>query len=175
MWKWNKIIITISGLCLIYIIVVYLLPSIGYYKARAYNSRPVECSPQNLIPDLEEMYDIDFPKDIREIKTAKSIPIKDHITFIVKFIAEPDIVDIFIKSFLKGIVLVKYDPEWDVRSASVLPLPAWFTKPIQQGKMGEVPGHGDNEIYIDTINEKEFVVYFFGYYDKVLLERKRQQ
>lgn len=123
MSKRIKIIILASGLCLIYIVIAYLLPLLGlvwlgravgkHYEARAYAQRPVECAPEDLIPDLEKMFDINFPKVIKEIKTAKKLGSWDSNTihFIVKFCAEPDIVDKFLKSFPKGVGLVSYDPE----------------------------------------------------------------
>jgi len=168
MRKRNKIIIAISGLCLIYISVGYLLPIIGIvwlHERYEYSLRPIECSPEDLIPDLEKTFDINFPKGIKEIKTAKTLGSWDSntIDFIVKFCAEPDIVDTFIKSFPQGVVLEDYDPEWDMRSVGITSAPAWFTMPIQKGRMGDIPGYGDKEIYIDTTNEKEFVVYFYGF------------
>jgi len=163
--KWNKIIIVASGFCLIYIVAAYLLPLIGYYKARAYNSRPVECTPQDLIPDLEEMFNIDFPKDIKEVKTAKTMPLDGAIFFIVKFITEPEIVDTFVQSFSRGIGWGSYDPEWDMRSVDISHAPDWFTETITQGKMGDYRLAGPKmSIYIDTSVETNFVVYLHGFY-----------
>jgi len=181
MRKRNKIIIVVSGLCLIYIVavligLVWLGRVVGkHYQAVAYTKRPVECAPEDLILDLEKMFDIDFSKGIREIKTAKTIPMGGTIVFIVKFVADPDIVDTFVKSIPRGVGLVNYDPEWDMRDKISSFTPSWFTKSIRSGKMGGIPGHGDKEICIDTTNEKEFVVYLQGFYNERLLERKRQK
>lgn len=185
MRKRTKLIIAVSGLCLVWLVAGWLLPLIGFVwlagrvggkhdEAVQYTIRPVECAPEELIPDLEKMFDIDFPKDIREVKTAKTIPMDGVIWFIVRFTAEPHVVDAFVKSFRRGVGLVNYDPEWDMRNTISSFTPAWFTKSIRQGKMGDIPGHGQKEICIDTTNEKEFVVYFHGFDGKELMDRKRQ-
>ena len=170
MRKRNKIIIAISGLCLIYISVGYLLPIAGIvwlHERDEYSLRPIECSPNDLIPDLEKTFDINFPKVIKEIKTAKTLGSWDSNTihFIVKFCAEPDIVDTFVKSFPRGIGWGSYDPEWDMRSVDISHAPDWFTETITQGKMGDYWLAGPKmSIYIDTSVETNFVVYLHGFY-----------
>jgi hypothetical protein len=136
-----------------------------HYEAVAYMSRPVECTPEDLMPSLENIFNIDFPKDIKEVKTAKTIPLDGATFFIVKFIAEPEIVDTFVKSFSIGIGWGSYDPEWDMRSVDISNAPDWFTETITQGKMGDYWLAGPKmSIYIDTSVETNFVVYLHGFY-----------
>jgi len=85
--------------------------------------------------------------------------------FIVKFTAEPAIVDKFMRSF-PSFRIGPYELEYDGRKCFGAPqyIPECFTEPIQQGKMRRVPGKEDVDIYIDTTDERSFVVYMQGFY-----------
>lgn len=171
--KLIKLIIELLAIVLLVIGIVY-----GYqvgrwylgYRMRDYHYRYVECGPQEMLVDLGRVFHVDFPQDIKHVKAAKSVP-DEHgdVLFIVKFIAEPNAVDRFLKSFPEKplkIELEPYEPEFDRRrSPGYWPPPKWFTKPIRQGKKGAyILADGKKDIYIDTTDEKGFVVYITGWY-----------
>lgn len=176
MSKRVTIIIAVSGLCLVGFVVGWLLPlywlgeAIGRgYRQRSYEQRHIECASEALLPVLETTFDINFPDDFREIKTAKSRPIEGHIEFLVKFAAAPDAVDGFLKSFQENrlckVELSPYDAKLDRRKCQRWPPPEWFTKPISHGKQGNYyPGFGIIEFSIDMTDKTNFVVYLYGFY-----------
>jgi len=131
-----------------------------------------ECNPERMVSHLEKTFVIDFPKGIAEVRTAKSFGWDDSIGFMVKFVAEPNSVDRFLKSFQEEVNLSKYLVEDDIRDASTY-VPKWFSEPIKQGKearpsfRSRVYGKAgsDLSVYIDTTNEKSFVVYILGGYE----------
>lgn len=136
-----------------------------------YSERFIECDPQQIMVRLERIFDIDFPDEIRGVKAATS---RGHwlqsniISFKVKFTAEPDTVAKFFVSFPRKILFEPYKASSDARGSDLRRTPGWFKKPIQRGKVGAggVSGRGKNieRIYIDTGNEKNFVVYLRGFY-----------
>lgn len=132
-----------------------------------------ECEPAVLLPDLERQRKIDFPEGIKEVKTARTagkrdVPVTTS-AFNVRFSADPNTVDTFLKSFRTEITLMPYERNSDTRHSSGLRTPEWFTEPITKGKQ-----HSSIGIYIDISNDKNFVVYFMGYYYRDLEELKKE-
>jgi len=131
-----------------------------------------ECNPERMVCHLEKTFIIDFPEDITEVRTAKSYGWDDSIGFMVKFIAEPNSVERFLKSFPKEVSLYQYRVEDDTRDARTY-VPKWFSEAITQGKEASPSfrsreygkAGSDLSVYIDTTNEKRFVVYIHGGYD----------
>lgn len=137
------------------------------YQLGAYQQRHRECDSERLLACLEPVLGFDFPENIRDVKTAKTKSIDGSILFIVKFTAEPNTVEQFLKSFPKTIQtfkLVSYDAAQDERKiCGTWPPPEWFTKQIQRGKQGRYSkDYGKLKIYIDTTNDKNSVVYMHG-------------
>ena len=148
------------------------------FQLRDYQLRHIECSPQGLVSNIEKVFDVNLPDDIKEVKAAKSKPVEGRIFFIIKFITEPSEIDRFIKSFQKErlkIELEPYNAESDLRHlAGFWRPPRWFRKPIEQGKKYRYrPSHASMNIYIDTADERNFVVYIEGSYSKSYAERKQ--
>ncbi|MHC4112964.1 MAG: hypothetical protein ACYSUY_17955 [Planctomycetota bacterium] len=132
-----------------------------------------ECKPEALISDLERVFDINFPSEIRQVKSARTSGSWDAPNttsfFNLKFYADPDTVDTFLKSFPKNIELGEYERSLDTRCSNALHTPKWFTEPINKGKICS-----GIDIYIDTDDEGNFVVYFCGCYSRDLDELKKE-
>jgi hypothetical protein len=135
-----------------------------------------EYDPDKMVVYLEEKYNINFPKNVREIKAAKSGMSWDrHESFILKFIAEPSDVNKFLETVVETILYPYYSSR-DNRLAPFESAPEWWTKPIEKGKRGrmyvEVARIKDErshiDIYIDTLDEKNNVVYLEGTYRSAL-------
>jgi len=134
-----------------------------------------ECEPATLLPDLEKQLEMKFPTKITEVKAARTAGSRDHPTesdFLVKFFAEPNTVDKFLKSFSIKITPVKYDRSSDKRKIFGARTPQWFTDPITKGK--EWSWTSWRNIYIDTTDENNFVVYFMGSYFRDLDEVRKE-
>jgi len=137
-------------------------------KLGIYHYRYIERDPEQMINRLERIFDIDFPEDIKKVKVARTRVHWDGVVgFIVKFTAEPNVVD----GFLKIKYSEPYTRERDNRD-SCMPKPKWFTEPIKQGKTGDIylASRQDKtlfrgEVYIDTEDKKQFVVYIHGGYE----------
>ncbi|MGB2809266.1 MAG: hypothetical protein WBC22_16100 [Sedimentisphaerales bacterium] len=167
MRKWAKltIIITLAiivtplacwGLLNLMIWLYHLGPVKGKYYL---------CAPEELIVKLEGKLDLKFPDDFRDIKAAKTLVSEGSVGFLIRFSAEPNVVDAFFNSFKGEVIFNKYDPSGDVRLNYPKAL-AWFKKPIPKGKMGFDfnSGRVNSFIYIDITNEKWYVVYWRGSY-----------
>lgn len=132
----------------------------------AYQRRYIECDSEQLLVGLEPVFGFDFPEHIRDVKAAKTIRFGWANLFIVKFTAEANTVEQFLKSFPETILESRSKPYYpcsDMReTVGSWPPPKWFTQPIQQGKHSEY-GHGSLEIYIDTTDDKNSVVYMRGF------------
>jgi hypothetical protein len=145
--------------CFNYYFGKYLIPSRGKYYW---------CDPKELIMDIEDNFGHKFPNGIMEIKAAKTLQREGTISFLIRFTAEPNVVDAFFNSFPGEVVFNEYTSSDDMRT-NFSSVPAWFKKPIRKGKMGYKlstinPNIGNSFIYIDTANEKRYVVYWIGYY-----------
>lgn len=136
----------------------------------------IERNPERMLSHLEKTFIIDFPEGITKVKAAKTQGSWDGaVGFMVKFAADPNTVDRFLKSFQQKIELYPYNPELDTRGSAVIPEPEWFAEPIRQGKEASPilvcrqrkEWHATS-IYIDTTNKHSFVVYFEGGYDSEL-------
>ena len=137
----------------------YLIPSKGTYYW---------CAPKELISDIEGNFGYKFPDGMTKIKAAKTLQSEGTVSFIIRFTAEPNVVDAFFNSFPGKVVFSEYTPSDDMRSNLSSTL-AWFKKPIRKGKIGFKlstinPAIGNSIIYIDMKNEKSYVVYWDGYY-----------
>lgn len=172
--KWIKRLIVCFVILLTILLTVFLyclLSAREYFNGLAYKYRYRECAAEELLPDLERVFDVNFPEVIKEIKTAKTPGSWDSNTsnFIVKFCAEPDTVNTFLRSFpedrLHKVKLYPYASEFDRRnSSSTRPPPEWFTEPITKGEMGGYRLAGPKlKIYIDTSDETNYVVYLHGF------------
>lgn len=124
------------------------------------------CAPEELIVKLEDIFGHKFPDGITEIKAAKTPWSEGSVSFIIRFTAEPNVVDAFVNSFPEDFIFREYAPSEDMRS-SISSL-AWFNKPIRKGKMSFPSrirlARGRSYIYIDMTNEKRYVVYMCGSY-----------
>lgn len=132
--------------------------------------RLIEYAPKDFLPDLEKEAGVKLPSDITDVKTAKAFLREDTVIFIIKFVAKPEVVDEFIKSLplSTGMGSESYDREHDTRNRfGYWRPPKWFREEISHGKM--VLYHADYtalgmRIYVDTSDEKSFVVYIEGVY-----------
>ena len=172
-----KLTIVVLGVLLLILVVGWLTLRVLFnlgFKIRDYQERYRECTPQELLLDLEEAFDINFLSDIKELKTAKTPVLDGSILFMVKFSAEPDEVDRFFESFPHSPFRVEFEPyniDCDKRSLHVRPSPPWFREPIPEGKMGRYrQASGKQRIYIDTTDENSSVVYIDGFYSTSALK-----
>ena len=144
------------------LVVIYFFVFYFGFHIRNYQLRLIECQSEELFPELERVFDIHFPKNIKEVKTAKSISHDSTATYVVKFVAESNIIDKFLESVSKKSheVVVPYSLKDDGRKrASSWFSPSWFTTPIQKGKkLSYSPALGVMEFYIDTSDTKRVVV-----------------
>lgn len=135
-----------------------------------------ECDAKEMVARLERIFQINFPEEIKEAKAAKTPGSSwDRWNkFILKFAAEPDAVDRFLESFPEKIHFKPYEYRKDMRGElGMPPIPPWFREPIQQGKCNLEGQRRPRRslldwIYIDTSNEKQFVVYLEGRYSRKL-------
>ena len=142
------------------------------FEVRLWQERYVECHPAELLPYLEKGCSLEFPSDVKELKTAKTPVIEDVVDFLLKFATEPNAVNRFLESFPEGIAKEmlhetarSYKKEKDTRSSHVGGVPKWFRSPIQQGSIARYHGsHLRMTIYVDTTNEEVYVVYIDGFY-----------
>lgn len=132
----------------------------------------IECDPGKMLANIEKIFTIDFPEEIKVAKAAKAQGSSwDRWSkFLLKFAAEPNTVDGFLKSFPEKIHFESYERRKDMRQElGMSPTPPWFKTPIQQGKCN-LEGRGRpgqsllDWIYIDTSDDKIFVVYMEGRY-----------
>ncbi len=157
--KAAKKAIAIGGLA---ILVVLLAVIAAYWLGESDSGGYIERNPHKIIAQLEKILEVDFPENIKNVKAAKVwIKRENWVGYIIKFTAEPNMVD----GFLKFEDLKPYDRERDYRDYG-RPTPEWFTKPIQQGKTGNLilDSAGGRiqygvTIYIDTSDARNFVVY----------------
>lgn len=131
-----------------------------------------ECGPEELLPEVERVCDINFPEGITGVKTAWAYTVWDSPganPFIVRFLADPNTISWFLKSLPKDIEFTEYEPNMDDRNSYRSPIPDWFTEPIQRGKKTCVLTDSAHlEIYVDTADEKSLVVYVRGFCDLAL-------
>ncbi len=135
-------------------------------KVENYRTRFVERNPNEFLPKLEQLYNIDFPEVIKEVKVAKTAassgPSGGGINFIVRFAAEPNTVESFLASFPEQSWRSQYRPDGDTRGADIRPVPGWFKEPIKQGF--EFSGPTAHPIYVDTTYRNKYIVYIRGSY-----------
>lgn len=160
------IVVSVVVFCLMALLLGYAGP---YFFLRIFDGKFKfrECEPAALVSGLEKAFDISFPAEIKEIKTARTLGGWDSYSsdYLVKFSADPNTVDAFLESFPMKITLkeYKYDDD-DRRLAPSLGTPNWFTQTIKEGKKASL--RSDIEIYIDTTDKSNFVVYLTGYYSR---------
>lgn len=143
----------------------YLLP---FFVGDIY----IERAPERFLAHLEKTFVIDFPEGIREVKVAKTSGSWDGaVGFMIKFNADPNTVDRFLKSFQEDVELYPYTIEDDIRDI-LKPAPKWFSDSITQGKragfglVSREYGKAGSVlyVYIDTTNQESLVVYIHGGY-----------
>ncbi|MHC4109583.1 MAG: hypothetical protein ACYS18_12390 [Planctomycetota bacterium] len=167
------------GILLGIILAVVLFSRVGllpFALPKLYARRLVECPPKNLLPTLEEVFEIKFPDGISETRTAKSIAVEGDHNYIVKFVASPNDVDKFFKSFPdkdKSYISTYSLSQKNIKELYKKPdyflhfIPRWFTQPIKEGTVSSCTlGNRDTEIYIDTSDKEKHIVYIYGYYPK---------
>lgn len=167
-----------------FLIAVFVLSTIIYlflfgtlkrsYRKRADMLKPFECSPKQLLPQLEVAYDITFPKELFEVRTAKSsIPDEGFVHFLVRFATEPNSVEKFLGTFSEEITFQKYDTNQDFRNqVARWEILAWYKTDIVKGKKVYSSLAGDATIYVDTSNSKQYILYFDGFYGVDNVPRK---
>lgn len=161
-----RTLIKLFAIALLPFVLIFACSYFGHMMG-GYQERYVGCDPKKLLPNLESLFHISFPREVIEVKAAKTaIAIEGVIPFLVKFRAQPNVVDRFWRSFTdEGLPIFweSYEPEIDIRGSHSWRPPRWFTKPIRQGKVGMYKsGKGTIMIYVDTTDEKNFVVYLKG-------------
>lgn len=163
------------GIWLGIILVVVLISRVSIWLIvlpKLYARRLVECPPKNLLPTLEEVFEIKLPDGISETRTAKSIAVEGDHNYIVKFVASPNDVDKFFKSFpdesyktyplSQNINRIFRKPDYFLHF-----IPRWFTRPIKEGTVSTCTlGNRGTDIYIDTSDKEKHIVYIYGYYPK---------
>jgi hypothetical protein len=163
--KAAKKAIAIGGLAILVVILVVIAV---YWPGESDSGGYVERNPKKIIAHLEKILEVDFPEDIKETKAATTwIGWDPPGSYIIKFRVDPNVLE----SLIKIERLRRYKPSEDERGEDILPPPKWYIEPIQEGKMGTLTLHSprgkfecDAEIYIDTSEEKSFVVYIRGGY-----------
>ena len=169
------IAIVLGSLSILVVAGVALISFLGlpFYLTNGYIGR----DPERMVSHLEKTFVIDFPENIMEIRAAKTpVSWDGAVGFMVKFTADPNTVDRFLNSFPQEVELSQYRREDDIRGTSVVHEPKWFSQPITQGKeaspilCSRVYGKASSHlsVYIDTTNEKSFLVYIHGGYDSKL-------
>ncbi|MHC4499050.1 MAG: hypothetical protein ACYS21_08075 [Planctomycetota bacterium] len=150
------------------LVIALALLIVLYYlgvRARFYQQRCILYSPEELLPQLQKLFDVNFPEDIENLKTAKSVPIEGVVYYILKFNSKPQTVERFLKASGEEIELGPYRPDWD-RRGSLLPrpVPRWFREPIERGNMGVLSYSvkGSMILHIDTHDDSSYVVYIQG-------------
>ena len=145
------------------------------YRIRGYQYRYLECDPRELLADLERVSDVNFPVDIQNVKAARTVPIEGDFLFILKFTCKPDVLNAFLESLpdeALGVELQPYNAEDDLRKAGFWPPPRWFTEAIDEGNEGLLLlDNRRAQIYVDTTNEKQLVIYMRGSYPQRAAEQ----
>jgi len=135
-----------------------------------------EYNPDKMVAYLEKRYDINFPENAGEIKAARSGSGWDGASnFLLKFTAKPSDVEEFLRTaayFHLRLDLPKHDYRYDESYESV---PEWWKEPIEKGQRWNMyvkDSFVENAdvgstiyVYIDTSNDKTYVVYLRGTYD----------
>ena len=172
MTRWAKktavTIVVISGTLLILAGLVY-----AFVELSGLFPRYIERNPKKIIAQLERVFAVDFSEEIKEVKAASTrIQWDGNVDFILKFTAEPDALNGFLKLEHTRIYETKNDQR-GYRART----PKWFIKPITNGTIGKIRLEPRNEkiadtvsgqllyIYIDTTDRRSYVVYIDGAYD----------
>lgn len=169
---YRRISLKLAGIIVIAVVIfcVYARYHFGYLMGD-YQNRYIVCDPNELLPNLETVFHADIPEELYNVKSAKSVPIRGKIYFIVKFISSPNSVNDFINSFPEKRSLIEigsYEAKIDRRSsAGFWKPPKWFRKSIQQGEVSRYYlNNRDMYIYIDSTDKASFMVYLHGWYYK---------
>jgi hypothetical protein len=140
---------------------------------RSYAQRHIKCDPEVLARSLERVFAIDLPENVDEPKAAKmNLTIGGDIHFLLKFSADSNDTDSFVETLAKtsqnsSIDWLVYREETDGRGYHTWPLPRWFTKPIDDGKVGDYSlGDRSMTIYLDTGHKEDVVIYIKGWFLK---------
>lgn len=129
------------------------------------------CPPEEVIARMETAFGLKFPDGVTKIRAAKTPYSEGNTSFVIRFTAEPNVVDALLRSFPGGIRLHEYTRESDFRPETA-GAPGWYKDPIQRGKWGcpgptpsmERAGTALLNIYIDMTDDAKYVVYWTGYY-----------
>lgn len=149
---------------------------IGAFKQAYYfyhgQFKYIDCTPEELLPDLEDRFKINFPEDMQNIQTAKNKASDSNtVDYVAKFTIAPNIFEKFLTSFPEKIEFFEEFTEEDSQANSyryMAPLrlfPEWFRTPITKGKNGMYGlSHGEMRISVDISNETNQLVYLSGWY-----------
>ena len=113
--------------------------------------------------ELETEFPIRFPKEIAEGRVGKRT-LAHAIDYIVRFSANPELVDEFLDSFPEGYKRVPYTASKDLRLGSLI-APEWFKASISKGYkitdhfIGSSGKGTVRYIYINTQNPDKHTVY----------------
>jgi hypothetical protein len=147
---------------------VFIVPVVGILGIRVYLGRYRECNPKELLPMLERVYDVNFPADIVQLRTAKTPNHDKAIFFIVKLTTEPSVVNRFLGNIVEMDDFEPYERGHTFTTYG-WPSPSWARQPIKQGKKyttSSVRGVRTRAyIYIDTTHKDNYVVYMQGIYN----------
>ena len=158
------ILLVLFILALVFLILSkFIIRSVDAGTFTEYNS-------SKMVKYLENKYDIKFPNDTKDIKSAKSGIAEGYSWFILKFTADPNEIEKFFKKAVSISLHPLYSPG-DSRFLEHESVPEWWTNPIEKGKCGYIyvkVKNNDKEsridVYLDTSNEKKSVIYLRGWY-----------
>lgn len=125
-------------------------------------------SQRALIQYIEKHYTISFPQSMNNVKVAEAyIGFDGSSMFIIKFHMNPEELGSFLSQFDETTDnMIPYASKVDKRGSDEYP--EWFQSPIENGWIGEIDIYGVSnnrpDIYIDSSNEKECIVYMEGLY-----------
>jgi hypothetical protein len=179
--KTKKIRLILILICVGFLAILYLYGMAKLFIRLVDTGTYTEYNPDKMVTYLERRYDINFPEAPTKIKAARSGKWGGYSSFLLKFTAKPSDVEKFLSTAV-GSSLHNYDPQRNPKYHSFQTVPEWWKEPIEKGKRGKIyvkntfiedvktPVESDIEssirIYIDTSNEKKYVVYLRGAYSE---------
>jgi len=130
---------------------------------------PVECDPNVLIADINELRGVDLTR-FKPIKAAiRRIP--DGVCYCLRLQGDLSDVNDLVTSipakrrFPEEGLYYPYSPDYDRRGDACVPVPPWFTESIADGKCVRFSRPSSKmELYIDTTRGDPCVIYVLGYH-----------
>jgi len=172
--KWAKIVIGVIAAGAVSIVLFLFIGFAGI--ALIYSDvQYVERDSDKMIAALERMFEIDFPQEITDVKAAATPSQWDGgVTFVLKFKADPDIVNGLFELEDRRPYVPGAKDEDGIQTEFCAP--EWYMEPITEGIMGDIflpsrkgpgprPGPEGGTVYIDTSDSQLYVVYLWSGYD----------